>query len=64
MAHPWDLTVEQFAAIRALQHGEPAPPVADPVWTGLLALGMVWIDASSEPPVVRLTAVGRNYDAS
>jgi hypothetical protein len=48
----------------ALQRGKPAPPLADPVWPGLLAMGMVWIDASSEPAVVRLTAVGRSYDAS
>jgi hypothetical protein len=64
VAHPWDLSVEQFAAIRALQRGEQVPAADDPVWTELLELGMVWIDESSEPPVVRLTAVGGNYDAS
>ena len=64
MAHPWDLTVEQFSAIRALQQGLPAPPASDRVWTELLALGMVWIDESSDPAVMRPTALGRNYDAS
>jgi hypothetical protein len=64
MAHLWELSDEQFKAIRALQRREVSPPIVDVVWSALVALGMVWIDHSSEPAVARLTAVGRNYDAS
>ncbi|MDX6540021.1 MAG: hypothetical protein QOI71_1631 [Gaiellales bacterium] len=64
VSHPWDLTDDEFAAIRALQRGEAAPPIGDPVWRGLLEMWMVWIDKSGDPHVVRLTPIGRNYDAS
>jgi hypothetical protein len=64
VAHPWDFSDEEFKAIAALQRGSPAPSPADRVWASLVTIGMVWIDESSEPPVVRLTAIGRNYDAS
>lgn len=64
MPHPWELTDEQFEAMRALQRGESCPPANASVWPFLLSLSMVWIDESSEPPVVRLTSIGRNYDAS
>jgi hypothetical protein len=63
VAHLWDLSNEQFEAIRALQRGWPAPPRTHPVWAALLALSMIWIDEVSEPAVVRLTPIGRNYDA-
>jgi hypothetical protein len=48
VAQPWDFTVEQFAAILALQRGEPAPPVGDAVWSELLEMWMVWIDNTGE----------------
>ncbi|MDX6618604.1 MAG: hypothetical protein QOK36_990 [Gaiellales bacterium] len=63
VGNPWDLSEEQFEAIRALQRGAPASPVDDEVWSSLLAMGMVWIDESGEPALVRLTPIGRNYDA-
>jgi hypothetical protein len=63
VAHPWDLSDEQFEAIRALQRGWPAPPKSNPVWASLITLSMVWIDEAGDPPVVRLTPIGRNYDA-
>jgi hypothetical protein len=64
VSHPWDLTDEQFEAVRALQRGAPAPYAHDHVWTFLLAMGLVWIDAQQRPPEVRLTPIGHNYDAS
>jgi hypothetical protein len=63
VSHPWDLTDEQFAAIRALQRGEPAARANEAIWRALQSLGMVWIDKSGDPHVVRLTPIGRNYDA-
>ena len=63
MAHPWDLSDEQFEAIRALQRQAPAPRANDPVWRGLQTLSMIWIDKNADPHIVRLTAIGRNYDA-
>jgi hypothetical protein len=63
VSHLWELSDEQYAAMRALHRGEPAPPASAAVWPVLLSLGMVWIDKSGDPPVVRLTSIGRNYDA-
>jgi hypothetical protein len=63
VSHPWDLTDEQFTAIRALQRSEPTARANEAIWRTLESLSMVWIDTSGDPHVVRLTPIGRNYDA-
>ena len=63
VAHPWDLSDEQFEVIRALQRNERVPAVEQHVWATLIAMGMIWIDDRTEPPVACLTPIGRNYDA-
>jgi anti-sigma regulatory factor (Ser/Thr protein kinase) len=55
------LTDEEYAAVLALQHVEPAPSVHDPIWAYSLAIGLVRIDWHERPPVVRLTPDGRTY---
>jgi hypothetical protein len=52
---------EEYAALRQLQRGAPAPPADHPVWTYLLAQNLVWIDWEVRPPTVRLTPGGRSY---
>lgn len=63
VGHPWDLTDEQFDVIRALQRDERVPAVEQRVWATLIGMGMVCIDDRAEPPVARLTPIGRNYEA-
>jgi hypothetical protein len=55
VSHPWELTDEQFAAIRALQGGAATPRANEAIWRALQSLSMVWIDESGDPHVVRLT---------
>jgi hypothetical protein len=56
--------MKQFAAVPALQRREPAPHANEAIWRALQSLSMVWIDRSGDPHVVRLTPIGRNYNAS
>jgi hypothetical protein len=61
VSRPHGLHDDEHAALRQLQLGALAPPAEHPVWTYLLATGLVWIDWEVRPPVVRLTPSGRSY---
>jgi hypothetical protein len=63
-AHPWRLDDAEFAAIMALQRGEPAPPRDDPVWLSLVEKRLVELDTSRKPPELKLTPLGRRYPES
>jgi hypothetical protein len=60
---PHGLSDEEYAAIRALQEAEPAPPADSPLWAYLASRDLVAIDRSVEPPTVTLTPYGRTYPA-
>jgi hypothetical protein len=55
------LTHKELEAISRLQEGSPAPNCEDAVWSYLLALDLVWLDAAMRPPTMRLTAQARSY---
>jgi hypothetical protein len=57
-AHPWSLEDVAFAAIVALQCGEPAPPHDDPVWPSLISKRLLCLDFGREPPELLLTPLG------
>jgi hypothetical protein len=61
VSSPHGLNDDEYVALRQLQRGALAPPAEHPVWTYLLATGLVWIDWEVRPPTVRLTASGRTY---
>jgi hypothetical protein len=55
------LTYDELEALRCLQEGSSAPGPDDPVWSYLLELGLVWLDAAAVPPKLGLTSAGRGY---
>jgi hypothetical protein len=61
VSRPHGLHDDEYAALTQLQRGVFAPPAEHPVWTYLLATGLVWIDWEVRPPAVRLTTAGRSY---
>ena len=61
VTRPLGLHDDEYAALRRLQRGAFAPPADHPVWTYLLAQGLVGIDWEVRPPTVRLTTGGRSY---
>jgi hypothetical protein len=61
VARPHGLHDDEYVALRQLQRGALAPSTEHPVWTYLLATGLVRIDWEVRPPTVRLTASGRSY---
>lgn len=61
MARPHGLHDDEHAALQQLQRGGLAPPADHPVWTYLLATGLVRIDRDVRPQAVRLTPAGRSY---
>jgi hypothetical protein len=61
VTRPLGLHDDEYAALRRLQRGAIAQPAEHPVWTYLVAQGLVWIDWEMRPPSVRLTTGGRSY---
>lgn len=56
------LTYDELEALRRLHEHAPPPDRDDPVWSYLLSLGLVWLDAApSGPSTHRLTSAGRGY---
>lgn len=64
VAHSYGLNDAEHAAMRALQGAGPAPPPDNAVWGFLVWSGLVFIDSAANPPVVRLTTLGRGYAGS
>ena len=69
MANPLALNVAELDAIRRLQSGSLDPAADDPIWDGLLDLGLVELrEAAGDPgtPAARipaLTPAGHDYPA-
>jgi hypothetical protein len=61
MARSHGLNDEEHAAIRALLEAAPAPPSNHAVWIYPESAGLVWVDRSAQPPIVKLTPQGRAY---
>jgi hypothetical protein len=55
---------DECYALRQLQEGGSPPAASFPVWEYPRAIGLVWIDESVTPPVIRLTSQGRSYPTS
>jgi hypothetical protein len=61
VAPAYRLTDFEQTVLAALQEAAPVPALSHSVWDALLLMGLVWLDKTKFPRVMRLTPEGRRY---